>query len=39
VLAAGPLLGAAVLALGAWLGGRLLERTGPDLLRRLLAMT
>jgi ABC-2 type transport system permease protein len=38
-LAVGPLLGAGVLALGAWLGGRLLDRTGPDLLRRLFAMT
>ena len=38
-LAVGPLLGGGVLTLGAWLGGRLLERTGPDLLRRLLAMT
>jgi ABC-2 type transport system permease protein len=38
-LVVGPLLGAGVLALGAWLGGRILDRTGPDLLRRLLAMT
>lgn len=38
-LVVGPLLGAGVLALGAWLGGRLLDRTGPDLFRRLLAMT
>lgn len=38
-LAVGPVLGAGVLALGAWLGGRLLDRTGPDLLRRLFAMT
>ena len=38
-LVVGPLLGAGVLTLGAWLGGRLLDRTGPDLLRRLLAMT
>ncbi len=38
-LVVGPLLGAGVLAVGAWLGGRLLDRTGPDLLRRLLAMT
>ena len=38
-LVVGPLLGAGVLALGAWAGGRVLERTGPDLLRRLLEMT
>ena len=38
-LVVGPLLGAGVVALGAALGGRLLERTGPDLLRRLLEMT
>ncbi|MBN9375228.1 MAG: hypothetical protein J0I40_07530, partial [Cellulomonas sp.] len=38
-LVVGPVLGGGVLALGAWLGGRLLDRTGPDLLRRLLAMT
>ncbi len=38
-LLVGPLLGAVVLAVGARLGGRLLERTSPDLLRRLLAMT
>lgn len=38
-LLVGPVLGAAVLAVGTWLGGRLLERTSPDLLRRLLAMT
>lgn len=37
--AAGPVLGAGVLATGARLGGRLLERTQPELLRRLLAMT
>ena len=34
-----PALFAMSYALGAWLGGRLLERTGPDLLRRLMAMT
>lgn len=38
-LVVGPVLGAGVLAFGAWLGGRTLERTGPDLLRRLLEMT
>lgn len=38
-LVVGPVLGGAVLALGVRLGGRLLDRTGPDLLRRLLAMT
>ncbi|HEY0119216.1 MAG TPA: hypothetical protein VGC04_10575 [Cellulomonas sp.] len=38
-LAVGPLLGAGVLVVGARLGGRVLERTGPDLLRRLMAMT
>jgi ABC-2 type transport system permease protein len=38
-LVVGPVLGAGVLAIGAWLGGRTLERTAPDLLRRLVAMT
>ncbi len=38
-LLVGPVLGGGVLTLGAWLGGRLLDRTSPDLLRRLLAMT
>lgn len=38
-LAGGPVLGGVVLWLGATLGGRLLERSGPDLLRCLLAMT
>ena len=37
-LAVGPTLGTALLALGVRLGGRTLDRTAPDLLRRLIAM-
>lgn len=37
-LVVGPVLGSALLVLGVHLGGRTLDRTSPDLLRRLIAM-
>jgi len=37
-LVVGPALGTVVLVVGVVLGGRALDRTGPDLMRRLLAM-
>jgi ABC-2 type transport system permease protein len=37
-LVVGPLLGSAALAVGLRVGGRVLERRGPDLLQRLVAM-
>lgn len=37
-LAVGPALGTGLMALGVRLGGRTLDRTAPDLLRRLIAM-
>jgi ABC-2 type transport system permease protein len=37
-LAVGPAIGAVVLVVGVGVGGRILDRTAPDLVRRLLAM-
>ena len=38
LLGAGPVLGTALMAAGVRIGGRTLDRTAPDLLRRLIAM-